>query len=190
MHCVSRDTYSVCKTEVMDHWGGCHCCRMCPNCYYYCNYVTIIAIIVSIIRIIPQPKVAFRVGIHCRLQANRIIHHGRTVLAASSSGVDSIIDHQGAFSHNKAHLGHTILLSVHTTDVGKPPGTHGRTKLIAQVINGLGNQRPLVLPHVVCKSKILTNLKIMRIISIIRIIDIIRIICIICITLSLGVRRC
>ena len=105
----------MCKTEVIEHRGGCHCCRMCPNCYYYCNYVTIIAIIVSIIRIIPQPKVAFRVGIHCRLQANRIIHHGRTVLAASSSGVDSIIDHQGAFSHNKAHLCHTILLSVHTT---------------------------------------------------------------------------
>ena len=77
MHCVSRDTYSVCKNEVMEHRGSCHCCRMCPNCYYYCNYVTIIAIIVSIIRIIPQPKVAFRVGIHCRLQANRIIQQRR-----------------------------------------------------------------------------------------------------------------
>jgi hypothetical protein len=61
--------------------------------------VTFIAIIVSIIRIIPQPKVAFRVGIHCRLQANCIIHHGRTVFAASSSGIVSFIDHQGAFSH-------------------------------------------------------------------------------------------
>ena len=131
---------------------------MCPNGYYYCNCVTFIAIIVSILRIIPQPKVAFRVGIHCSLQANRIIHHG-TVFAASSSGVDSIIDHQGAFSHNKADICRTVLLSVHTTDVGKPPGTHGRTKLIAQVINGLGNRRPLVLPHVVRKSKILTNLQ-------------------------------
>jgi len=36
------------------------------------DYVTIIAIIFSIIRIMPQPKVAFWVGIHCRLQANRL----------------------------------------------------------------------------------------------------------------------
>ena len=171
----------------MEHRGSCHCCRMCPNCYYYCNYVTIIAIIFSIIRIIPQPKVAFRVGIHCRLQANHIIHHGRTVFAASSSGVDSIHYHQGAFSHNKADIGSTVLLSVHTTDVGKPPGTHGRTKLIAQVNNGLGNQCPLVLPHVVRQSKILTNLQIMRIISISDIIDIINITRIIGITLSAWV---
>jgi hypothetical protein len=136
-------THFVCKNEFMDHRGSCHCCRMCPNCYYYCNYVNIIAIIVSIIRIIPQPKVAFRVGIHCRLHANRTINHGRTVFAASSSGVDSIIDHHGAFSHNKADISRTILLSVHTTDVGKPSGTHGRTKLITQAINELGNQRPL-----------------------------------------------
>ena len=132
------------------------------ECAQTVTIIAIIAIIVSIIRIIPQPKVAFRVGIHCRLQANRIIRHGRTAFAASSSSVDSIIDHQGAFAHNKADIGRTILLSVHTTDVGKPSGTHGsRTKLITQVINGFGNQRPLVLrlPHVVCKSKILTNLR-------------------------------
>jgi hypothetical protein len=141
----------------MEHRGSCHCCRMCPNCYYYCNYVRIIAVIVSIIHIIPQPKFAFRVGIHCGLQANRIIRQGRTVFAASSSGIDSIIDQQGAFYHNKADICLTVLPSVHTTDVGKPPCTHGRTKLIAQVVNRLGNQHHLVLPHVVCKSKILTN---------------------------------
>ena len=38
MHCVSRNTYSLCKNEVMEHRGSCHCCRMCPNCNYYCNY--------------------------------------------------------------------------------------------------------------------------------------------------------
>ena len=162
MHCVSRDTYSVCKNEVMEHRGGCHCCRKCPNCYdytllfalchNYCYYF-------SIIRIILQPKVAFWVGIHCRLQAHCIINHGRTVFVASSSGVDSIRDHKGVFSLNQADIGRTVLLSVHTTDVGKPPGTHGRTKLIAQVINGSGNQCPLVLSHVVCKSQILTNLQ-------------------------------
>ncbi len=45
------------------------------------------------------------------------------------------------------------------TDVGKPACAHGRTKLIAQVINGFGNSSPFVLPH----AKILTHLAIMRI---------------------------
>ena len=122
------------------------------------DYVTIIAIISSIIRIMPQPNVAFWVGIHCRLQANRIIHHGTTVFIASGSGVDSTIDHEGAFSHRKADMG-LVPVWVRTTDVGKPPNTHGRTKLIAQAINGSGNRRPLVRPHVVRKSKLLTNLQ-------------------------------
>ena len=54
-----------------------------------------------------------------------------------------------------------VALSV--TDVGKPACTHGRTKLIAQVINGFGNCLPFVLPHVICKAKILMHLAIMRI---------------------------
>ena len=54
-----------------------------------------------------------------------------------------------------------VVLSV--TDVGKPACAHGRTKLIAQVINGFGNSRPFVLPHVICKAKILMHLAIMRI---------------------------
>ncbi len=49
------------------------------------------------------------------------------------------------------------------TDVGKPACAHGRMKLIAQVINGFGNSRPFVLPHVICKAKILMHLAIMRI---------------------------
>jgi hypothetical protein len=129
-----------------------------PLICYYLHYITIIAIIFSIICIIPQRKVAFWVGIHCRLLANHIIHHGRTLFVASSSGVDSILDHKGAFSHNKAGIGLPVIW-VRTTDVWKPSSTHGRTKLIAQAIHGLGNQRPLVLPHVVRKSKILTNLQ-------------------------------
>jgi hypothetical protein len=112
-----------------------------------------------IIRIIPQPNVAFWLGIHCRLQPNCIIHHGKTVFAASSSGVDSIRYHRGFFSLNKADIGYTFLLSVHTVDVGKPPSTHGRTKLTAQVINRSGNRRPLVRPNVISKSKILTILQ-------------------------------
>ena len=75
-------------------------------------YVTISAIIFPIIRIIPQPNVAFWLGIHCRLQPNCIIHHGRTVFAASSSGVDSIRYHKDVFSLNKADIGYTIHLSV------------------------------------------------------------------------------
>jgi len=85
-------------------------------------------------------------------------HHWGTLFVASRSGVDSILDHQDAFSHNRASIC-SVVLWVRTTDVWKPSGTHGRTKLIAQVINGLGNQGPLVLPHVVCKYKILTNLQ-------------------------------
>ena len=42
-------------------------------------------------------------------------------------------------------------------DVGKPAGAHGRTKLIAQVINCFGNS------CVIFKAKILMHLAIMRI---------------------------
>ena len=80
------------------------------------HYITIISIIFSIISIIPKQKITFLVGIHCRLQANRIIQHGGSLFVASSSGVDSILDHEGAFSHNKAGIGLTIIW-VHTTDV-------------------------------------------------------------------------
>ncbi len=57
--------------------------------------------------------------------------------------------------------GVVTVLSV--TDVGKPACAHGRTKLIAQVINCFGNSSPFVLPHVICKAKIVMHLAIMRI---------------------------
>ena len=66
------------------------------------HYITIIAIIFSIICIISNIKLAFWVGIHYRLQANSIIQHGGTLFEASSSGVDSTLDHKGAFSHHRA----------------------------------------------------------------------------------------
>ena len=68
----------------------------------------------------PQPKVAFWVGIHCRLQANRIIHHGTTVFIASGSRVNSTIDHKGAFSHRKAATG-LVPVWVHTRLYQKNP---------------------------------------------------------------------
>ncbi len=49
------------------------------------------------------------------------------------------------------------------TDAGKPACVHGRTMLIAQVINCFGNSSPFVLPHVICRAKILMHLAIMRI---------------------------
>ncbi len=61
------------------------------------------------------------------------------------------------------------------------------TKLITQLINRLGNQCPLVLPHVVQQSKILTNLQIMRIIGISHVIEIMYITRIIDKTLSAWV---
>ena len=73
------------------------------------HYITIISIIFLIICIIPKQKVTIWVGIHCRLQSNRIIHHGGSLFVVSSSCVDSIWDHEGAFSHNKAGIGHTFI---------------------------------------------------------------------------------
>ncbi len=143
MHCVPMHTHSGCINELMQRQGSFHFCRKCPNCYDYTRLCAIIAIIPSIIRIMPQPKVEFWVGIHCRLQANHIIHHGTTVFIAFGSGMDSTIDHEGAFSHRKAATG-LVPDWVHTMDVGKPPCTHGQTKLIAQAINGSGYRRPLV----------------------------------------------
>ena len=158
MHCVSMHIHSVCNNELMEHRGSCHCCRKCPNCY---DYTLLLRLFFRLYALFHNEKSHFWVGFHCRLQANRSIHHGRTVFVAcrSMSGVDSIRDHEGVFSRYNTDIGRTFLLLVHTTDVGNPTGTHGRTKLIAQVINGLGNGLPLVRPHVVCKSQILTNLQ-------------------------------
>ena len=136
--------------------------------HYYCNYI---------FNYLHYSKTQSRNWGWNSMQITGQLHHPsggkfRTLLEASSSGVDSFLDRKDAFSHNRAGIDRSIL-RVGTTDVWKPACTHGRTKLIAQVINGLGNQCPLVLPHVIRQSKILTNLKIMRIISIIRIIDVI-----------------
>jgi hypothetical protein len=43
-------------------------------------------------------------------------HHGGTLFVASRSGVDSIIDHQDAFSHNRAGICRLVLW-VRTADV-------------------------------------------------------------------------
>ena len=80
------------------------------------HYITIIAIIFSIICIISNIKVAFWVGIHCKLQANSISEHGGTLFEASSSGVDSILDHKGAFSHHRAVIDRAVHW-LRTTDV-------------------------------------------------------------------------
>jgi hypothetical protein len=80
------------------------------------HYVTIIAIIFSIICIITKQKVAFWDGIHCRLQANRIIHHGGSLFIASNSRIDSFWDDEGAFSLDKAGVGLSIIW-VHSADV-------------------------------------------------------------------------
>ena len=94
------------------------------------------------------------------------------MLVAASSRFDSIGEHQDGFPHDGAGT-HRMVLCVGTTEVCKPSGTHGWTKLISQVINGLGNQCPLLLPHVIRNSKFHTNLQIIRIMSIIYIIRLI-----------------
>ncbi len=83
----------------------------------------------------------------------------------SVSRIDSIGEHQHALRHRRAGLGLGVG-RVGLLDVRKPSSAHGRAKLIAQGINGLGNCGPSVLPHVICKTKILTYLEIIGIISI------------------------
>ena len=185
-------TVSVWYTKLKEHQGSYHCCLELPNCS---AFVLLFYIISLLLQLFFQLFALFEnkkshlgldfIANYTLIASSIWFHHGGTLLVASGSGVDSIGYHQDYFSHNRAGIGRAVLW-VRTTDVWKPSGTHGRTKLIAQVINGLGNQGPLVLPHVVCKYKILTNLQIMRIISIINIMRLIDIIHIICITLSLG----
>ena len=119
--------------------------------HYYCNYF---------FNYLHYSKIKSRISGWNSLHTTSQQHHpSRGMLfVACRSGVDSIWDHQHVFSHNRARIFRAVR-RVGTTDVCKPSGTHGWMKLIAQVINGLGNQRPLVLPHVVRKSKILTNLQ-------------------------------
>ena len=88
------------------------------------------------------------------------------MLVANRSTIDSVWKPQPALPHWRAGS-RGCVVRVGLTDVGKPAGAHGRTKLIAQVINGFGNSRPFVLPHVIFKAKILMHLAIMRISDII-----------------------
>ena len=87
------------------------------------------------------------------------------MLVANRSTIDSIWEHQGALAHGWTGI-RGVAVRVGLSDVGKPAGAHGRTKLIAQVINVFGNSRPFVLPHVIWKSKIRIISIIIRIISI------------------------
>jgi hypothetical protein len=48
--------------------------------HHYINYITIISIIFLIIAIIANHNFASWVGIHCKKQAGRIIHHGGSLL--------------------------------------------------------------------------------------------------------------
>ena len=85
--------------------------------------------------------------------------------------MDSVVDHQRALPHGRA--GSRLCgLRIGLTDVGKPAGAHGRTKIIAQLINCFGNSSFFVLPHVIRKSKLLTYLAKMSI-SVIIVISII-----------------
>ena len=77
------------------------------------------------------------------------------MLVANRSTIDSVWKHQRALPHGRAGSWGCVF-RVGLTDVGKPAGAHGRTKLIAQVFNGFGNSR------VIFKAKILMHLAIMR----------------------------
>ena len=68
--------------------------------------------------------------------ANSIHLHRGLVLVANRSTIDSIWEHQGALAHGRTGI-RGVAVRVGLSDVGKPAGAHGRTKLIAQVINVL-----------------------------------------------------
>ena len=97
--------------------------------------------------------------------ARGIRSHRGLVFVVSVSRIDSIGEHQHALRHRRASLGLGVG-RVSLLDVRKPSGAHGRAKLIAQGINGFSNCGPSVLPHVICKTKILPYLEIIRIMSI------------------------
>ncbi len=82
------------------------------------------------------------------------------MLVANGSTINSVWEHQRARPHGRAGCRGGV---VRDGCRKKPACAHGRTKLIAQVINGFGNSRPFVLPHVIFKDKILMHLAIMRI---------------------------
>ena len=68
--------------------------------------------------------------------ANSIHLHRGLVLVANRSTIDSIWEHQGALAHGRTGI-RGVAVRVGLSDVEKPAGAHGRTKLIAQVINVL-----------------------------------------------------
>jgi hypothetical protein len=154
--------------------------------HYYFTYDTIISLMTFIIDIITKSEFAIQTGIYWKNEVKSIHHHARLVLVANRSTINSVWKHQRALPHWRAGS-RACVVRVGLTDVGKPAGAHGRTKLIAQVINCFGNSSPFVLPHVICKSKILTYLAIIDIIriSVIIVISvIIKIKCIMSITFS------
>ncbi len=70
-------------------------------------------------------------------------------------------DHQRAYTHCRA--GAAVQIGI--ADVFQPSSANCRTKLIAQVIHGLGNNISLILPNVIHNTKVRTNLQIITIIS-------------------------
>ncbi len=159
------------------------CCYYYFSLFHYDSHYIENQYWVYIILIIAKHKNAMIwVGFHSRNQSNSHLHHKGFVTFRISSNehedrlqCHSIVEHQRAFSYGRAgHHRDTVRIGI--TDVFKPSGAHGRTKLIAQVINWLGNNRSRILPTVIRNIKVDsgldTNLKIMNKISIISIINI------------------
>jgi hypothetical protein len=113
------------------------------------HYVTIILIIfvtvVLIISVIIQnitlahygkkTKIDICVGIHSSNHANRQLHHRGFKFPATNRRINSIWDHQSVRVSSHCRAGHHRTFRTVITDVFKPSGAHGWTKLIAQIIN-------------------------------------------------------
>ena len=83
-------TDSVCCNELMAHRGSCQCCLKCPNSSAYMLLFHIMSLLLQLFfqlyALFQNKKSLSSVGFQCRLQANRIIHHGgiQTTYAAYS----------------------------------------------------------------------------------------------------------
>ena len=102
-----------------------------------------------------KSKNAIWVRFHCRKLANRHKHHWLSVRIQNKSIKDSIIKHQGLFSHGGSC---NRPIGIGLADVHKPSSPQFRLEPIAQFINSPGNGSALFLPDVICHSKFDLNL--------------------------------
>jgi hypothetical protein len=128
---------------------------------YYLHYSIIMRIILAIILIISKIQTAFRVSIHCRnpppwFPSPEAAQKQQIIVLRLLEQKQQIILNRPRVSSPVPWMGWLPLPPA--VLVFKQTIAHGLTKLSAQSINLLGDGVKLVLPHVIRKTKIDTNL--------------------------------